>query len=141
MTVYPDPRPRGTHPWGEGTTPYEELGGEPVLRRLVDLFYDRIDKESPELRAMHPTDDSSSRRNLFEFLSGWMGGPQLYMERKGHPQLRMRHLPFSIGNDQATEWMRCMRSALDEVGVSSPLREYLDTRLEQTAQHVRNTEN
>jgi len=141
MTVYPDPPPRGTHPWGESTTPYEELGGETVLRRLVDLFYDRIDEESPELRAMHPTDDSNSRRNLFDFLSGWMGGPQLYMERKGHPQLRMRHLPFSIGNDEATEWMRCMRSALAEVGVSSPLREYLDVRLEQTAQHVRNRPN
>lgn len=140
MTVFPDPEPHRTHPWGEAATPYEELGGEATLRRLVERFYDRIDEDSPRLRSMHPEDDRNSRRNLFEFLSGWMGGPQLYMERKGQPRLRMRHLPFSIGGDEADEWLRCMREAFDDVGVPSPLREYLDTRLEQTAHHVRNDE-
>lgn len=138
MTIYPDPQPRGTHPWGEAATPYQELGGEAVLRRLVDRFYDRMDEDSPVLRAMHPTDDSNSRRNLFEFLSGWMGGPQLYTERKGDPRLRMRHLPFAIASEEAAEWLRCMRGALDDVAVMSPLREYLETRLEQTAHHVIN---
>lgn len=140
MTLVPERQPETAHPWGEAATPYEELGGGPVLRRLVNHFYDRIDAESPSLRAMHPADDSNSRRNLLEFLSGWMGGPQLYMERKGHPKLRMRHLPFSIGESEATEWMRCMRQALQEVGVAEPLYGYLETRLEQTAQHVRNSE-
>ena len=140
MTLIPDRQPSTTHPWGNAATPYEELGGETVLRKVVDRFYDRIDAESPTLRAMHPADDSNSRRNLFEFLSGWMGGPQLYMERKGHPKLRMRHLPFSIGEDEAAEWMRCMRGALDDVAVGEPLRAYLEGRLDQTAHHVRNTE-
>ena len=103
MTILPDPEPRGTHPWGDAATPYDELGGEATLRRLVDRFYDRIDADSPRLRAMHPEDDRNSRRNLFEFLSGWMGGPDLYTERKDHPHLRMRHLPFSIGEEEAAE--------------------------------------
>lgn len=140
MTINPEPKPAGLHPWGDAATPYEELGGEPVLRGLVEHFYDRIDEESPHLRAMHPADDSNSRRNLFEFLSGWLGGPGLYMERKGHPRLRMRHLPFTIGVAEAEEWMRCMRGALDDTGVDGPLRRYLETRLEQNAQHVRNAD-
>jgi hemoglobin len=110
------------------------------VRRLAESFYDRIDRDSPELRAMHPADDSGSRRNLFEFLSGWTGGPQLYIERKGHPRLRMRHMPFSIGRDEAAEWMSCMRGALDDAGVASPLREYLESRLEQMAYHLLNKE-
>ncbi len=134
--MLPDPEPATAHPWGDSSTPYEELGGEGVLRSLVDRFYDRIADHSPRLRAMHPADDSNSRRNLFEFLSGWMGGPQLYMERKGHPRLRMRHLPFAIGEREAEEWLRCMRGALADLTVAEPLRTYLDNRLTQTAQHV-----
>lgn len=140
MTINPEPKPIGAHPWGDASTPYEELGGEATLRKLVDRFYDRIDAESPHLRAMHPADDTNSRRNLFEFLSGWMGGPGLYEQRKGHPRLRMRHLPFAIGRPEAEAWMACMRGALDDVGVGGPLRRYLETRLEQNAQHVRNTD-
>lgn len=139
MNLHLNPQPAQAHPWGDAATPYEELGGELPLRRLVGCFYDRIDAESPMLRAMHPADDSNSRRNLFEFLSGWMGGPQLYMERKGHPRLRMRHAPFVIRQQEAEEWMRCMRLALSDAAVGEPLRGYLDLRLEQTALHVRNT--
>ena len=137
--INPGPKPTRAHPWGDAATPYDELGGDAVLRVLVDTFYDRIAESSPLLREMHPTDDRNSRRNLFEFLSGWMGGPDLYTERKGHPRLRMRHLPFEIGATEAEEWMQCMRYALEEVGVSDPLRTYLDSRFEDTAQHVRNT--
>ena len=136
--MLPESEPVGRHPWGDAATPYAELGGEAPLRRLVDRFYDRIDAESPRLRAMHPADDSNSRRNLFEFLSGWMGGPQLYMERKGHPRLRMRHARFPIDAAAAEEWMRCMRGALDDVGVAGPLRGYVEARLGETALHVRN---
>ncbi|MDJ0924276.1 MAG: group II truncated hemoglobin [Acidimicrobiia bacterium] len=136
--MLPDPQPAGRHPWGDEPNPYAELGGESVLRRLVDRFYDRIDAEAPVLRAMLPADDSNSRRNLFEFLSGWMGGPQLYTQRKGHPRLRMRHAPYPIGAEEAREWMRCMREALDDVAVRDPLRGYLEVRLAQTAEHVRN---
>lgn len=139
MTLLPDPASETAHPWGDAATPYEQLGGAPILHRLVDRFYDRMRDDSPALRSMHPADDSNSRRNLFEFLSGWMGGPSLYVERKGQPMLRMRHLPFAIGDAEASEWMRCMRTAFAEVGVTEPLRSYLDTRLDQTAHHIRNT--
>ena len=136
--MHPESPPQGTHPWGEASTPYEELGGEHVLQQLVDRFYDRISEDSPKLRRMHPADDSNSRRNLFDFLSGWLGGPNRYMERKGHPRLRMRHLPFAIGPAEANEWIRCMRGALDDTAVPEPLRGYIGSRLEQTALHVVN---
>lgn len=140
VTFIPDSEPETNHPWGDAVTPYEELGGEAKLRQLVENFYDAMEAGSPQLRAMHPTDDATSRRNLFEFLSGWMGGPPLYTERKGHPRLRMRHLPYSIGEVEASEWMRCMRIALTDTGVEEPLLSYLDARLEQNAQHMRNAD-
>lgn len=136
MNISSGRHPTG-NPWGDAATPYEELGGEQPLRALVDSFYDRIASDSPSLRAMHPADDRNSRRNLFEYLSGWMGGPNLYAERKGHPRLRMRHLPFAIGNEEADEWMRCMRVALAE-NVAEPLRSYLEERFRQLADHMRN---
>jgi hemoglobin len=126
------------NPWGDSATPYEELGGEDPLRRLVDRFYDRIKTDSPVLRALHPADDRNARRNLFEYLSGWMGGPNLYAQRKGHPRLRARHLRFDIGTTEAAEWMRCMSGAMDDVDVSEPLRGFLATRLAQLADHMRN---
>ena len=93
--------PTDGKPWGEAATPYEEIGGEDGVRRLVETFYDRVDAESPTLRAMLPRDDTGSRQKLFEFLSGWIGGPQLYIERRGHPKMRLRHLPFAIGIAEA----------------------------------------
>lgn len=140
MRINPGPQPATAHPWGEAATPYEELGGEEPLRTLVNHFYDNIDRDAPAVRALHPADDSNSRRNLFEYLSGWMGGPNLYTERKGHPQLRMRHLPFAIGNREAAEWISCMRAALADTGVAEPLRSFLETRLGELADHMRNRE-
>ena len=128
------------HPWGDAATPYDQIGGEQPLRALVASFYDHIAADSPSLRAMHPADDRNSRRNLFEYLSGWMGGPNLYAQRKGHPRLRMRHLGFAIGNEEASEWMRCMRAALYE-HVEEPLRSYLDEQFSQLADHMRNQGN
>ena len=126
------------NPWGPEDTPYDSLGGDDAVRRLSDSFYDIIEAESPGLRAMLPRDTSSSRQKLYEFLSGWTGGPQLYVEKRGHPRLRMRHLPFVIGTPEAVEWLRCMSSALDVVGVEEPLRGYLDERFRDAALHLRN---
>ncbi len=127
-----------THPWGAAPTPYEELGGDSRVRELVDAFYDRIDAEAPTVRAMLPANDAGSRRKLYEFLSGWLGGPPLYVSKRGHPRMRMRHLPFAIGADEAAEWMRCMRLALDDTGVGEPLRSFLDERLTMMADHMVN---
>jgi len=131
-------QPADGKPWGRAATPYEEIGGEDAVRRLVETFYDRIDADSPELRAMLPRDDSGSRQKLYEFLSGWLGGPQLYIERRGHPKMRLRHLPFAIGPSEAEEWLRCMGDAMDDCGVDGALRHYLDVRFQQMALHMVN---
>lgn len=131
--------PRSTaFPWGDAPTPYEQLGGDTAVRDLAERFYDRIDVSAPTLRAMLPKDDSVSRQKLYEFLSGWMGGPNLYVDKRGHPRLRMRHFPFPIGIDEVEEWLRCMGEAMDETGVVGPLRDFLDERFEQSAHWMRN---
>ena len=131
-------RPTDGNPWGPADTPYAEIGGEASVRRLVEAFYDQIDAESPELRAMLPNDDSDSRQKLFEFLSGWLGGPRLYIERRGHPKMRLRHMPFAIGTTEAEEWLRCMGAAMDNSEIDGALRGYLDIRFRQMALHMVN---
>jgi len=124
----------------QAATPYRQLGGEPALRRLVDRFYDLMDAE-PEyfgIRKLHPESLAGSREKLFMFLSGWLGGPALYVERYGHPFLRARHLPFAIGAAERDQWTDCMRRALADVGVAGPLREALAQAFFRTAEHMRN---
>lgn len=132
-------KPRGlSNPWGDHPTPYEAVGGDARVRALVDAFYDIIEAESPVLRAMLPKNTATSRQKLYEYLSGWLGGPPLYTDKRGHPQLRRRHFPFAIGADEAEEWMRCMRSAMDATGVEGAVREFLDSKLSPLAVHMIN---
>lgn len=126
------------HPFGPEHTPYEAIGGEEGVRALVEAFYDHVRDDSPLLREMHPPDDSESREKLFEFLSGWMGGPQLYIAKRGHPRLRMRHMPFPIDQEAANAWLGCMEAAMDDCGVSGPLRVFLTERFTHTANFMRN---
>ena len=119
---------------------FERIGGEPVVRRLVDRFYDLMDAE-PEargLRALHPPSLESSRDKLHWFLVGWTGGPPLYISRFGHPRLRARHLPFAIGEPERDAWMRCMHQALDETIDDREARAVLATAFAQLADHMRN---
>lgn len=126
------------HPWGDAATPFEEIGGAEPVEALSNVFYDVIEEESPLLRDMLPTSTANTRRKLSMYLSGWLGGPPLYEERWGHPRLRMRHMPFSIGEAEAVEWMRCMRIAMGRSEVPEPLRTFLDERFGQLALHMRN---
>jgi hemoglobin len=121
-------------------THYERIGGEAVIRRLVDRFYQLMDElpESFGIRKLHPSDLSGSNQKLFEFLSGWMGGPQLYVQKHGEPFLRRRHLPFPIGDTERDQWLLCMRQALDEVVEDPVLREELYMAFVKTADHMRN---
>lgn len=121
-------------------TPYELLGGEPKLRELIDRFYDLMELEPAYagIRALHPADLARSRDKLFMFLSGWLGGPSLYIERFGHPMLRARHLPFSIGIDERDQWIGCMTQAMTESGIDERLRQALVNALFQTADWMRN---
>ena len=125
-------------PFGPGNVPYDAIGGEHAVRALVDTFYDRIRDTSPLLKDMHPPDDAESRDKLFEFLSGWLGGPQLYTAKRGHPRLRMRHMPFAIDDNAVSEWLRCMTEAIDQRGLTDPLRAFLLERFTHTAHFMRN---
>ncbi len=121
-------------------TPYERLGGADKLRELVDRFYDLMDSlpEAKGIRDMHPDDLSGSRDKLFMFLSGWFGGPSLYMEKFGHPRLRARHLPFVIGDAERDQWLLCMDKAMEEMELPRDLRWQLQQAFTQTANHMRN---
>lgn len=119
---------------------YQLLGGDAQVRELVDLFYDRMDVDESfiELRKMHPQDLARSREKLYLFLSGWLGGPDLYTEQHGHPRLRARHLPFSIGTLERDQWLTCMAYALNDLGVSKELFERLMQAFFGTADWMRN---
>jgi hemoglobin len=121
-------------------TPFDVLGGEQSVRALVDRFYDLMDLEPAyeKLRALHPADLHGSRDKLHWFLCGWLGGPQHYVTRFGHPMLRARHLPFSIGIAERDQWMACMKQAMHELAVDESLAERLAGAFFNTADWMRN---
>jgi hemoglobin len=121
-------------------TPFERLGGEAGVRALVDRFYDLMDLEPgyAELRALHPATLDGSRDKLSWFLCGWLGGPDRYVERFGHPRLRARHLPYAIGIRERDQWMACMRQAMSEREVDPALAERLAQAFSGTADWMRN---
>jgi hemoglobin len=122
-------------------TPFEWIGGEEKVKGLVERFYDLMDLEPKyaALRATHGTELERARQNLFWFLCGWLGGPQYYTDRFGHPRLRMRHMPFKIGYVERDQWLACMDQAMGEVEVDGKLRERLRESFFQTADWMRNT--
>ena len=119
---------------------FELMGGEEGVRRLVDRFYDVMDTapEAAGIRAMHAPTLDTAREKLRLFLTGWTGGPQLYVERYGHPMLRGRHLPFPIGEPERDAWIFCMDQALEEAEMPPELRDYLKQRFRAVADHMRN---
>jgi hemoglobin len=121
-------------------TPYEALGGEAGVRELVDRFYDYMDTEDRAggVRRMHARDLRVSREKLFLFLTGWMGGPDLYVQKYGHPRLRRRHMPFAIGKQERDQWMYCMRKALADMPIEDLQRQRLERAFAATADHMRN---
>lgn len=125
---------------GPSTTPYALLGGEAKLKSLVERFYALMASE-PEyagIRKLHPPALDGSSEKLYMFLSGWLGGPPLYMQKHGHPMLRARHLPFAIGEGERDQWMSCMRRAMQEESVDPALCEALREALFKTADWMRN---
>jgi hemoglobin len=122
-------------------TPFEWIGGEEKVQALVTRFYDLMDLESAyaRLRQVHGTDLANARQRLFWFLCGWLGGPQHYTERFGHPRLRARHMHVPIGIQERDQWLACMDQAMGEVGVDENLRARLRQSFFQTADFMRNT--
>ncbi len=133
---------------GNLTPPKQSLfdwlgGGEQAtarLRTLVETFYDTMeqDPKAAGIRAMHPVDMTQAREKLFMFLTGWSGGPPLYVERYGHPRLRARHLPFSIGESERDQWMYCMIKAMHHIELEPTLIQHFATQLYGVADFMRN---
>ena len=105
----------------ENPTVYSLLGDEPFAV-LVDAFYRGVESD-PILRPMYPEDLSQAKEHLFLFLTQFFGGPRRYDALRGHPRLRMRHLPFSIGAAERDAWLTHMRSAVDEARIPEPARQ------------------
>ncbi|HCI14118.1 MAG: globin [Gallionellales bacterium GWA2_60_142] len=121
-------------------THYERIGGEAGVRALVHRFYELMD-ELPEaygIRKMHAESLDGASDKLFKYLSGWMGGPQLFVQEFGEPFLRRRHFPFAIGESEREQWMLCMDQALNEVVADAELRRELSTAFAKLADHMRN---
>ena len=121
-------------------TPYVRIGADEGVRALVERFYDLMDLDSAfaGIRALHAPSLGPAREKLYLFLSGWLGGPPLYVARHGHPQLRARHLPFSIGVAERDQWLACMRRALGDTGVPEAEIAALMPSLFRTADWMRN---
>lgn len=121
-------------------TIYELIGGEEVLRRVTQRFYEVMDQlpEAQGLRKMHPPDLAESERKLYMFLSGWLGGPELFVQEFGHPRMKARHMPFKIGKAERDQWMMCMVYAFEDVGIEEPYRSELLHSLLNLADHMRN---
>ena len=126
----------------EATPPtlYQLIGGDIKLRELVDRFYDLMDLEPAfaVIRALHPSTLDGSRDKFYWFLSGWSGGPDLFVERFGHPRLRARHLPYGIATPERDQWLRCMALAMQDVGFDEALQLRLMTSFFETADWMRN---
>lgn len=131
-------KPPGAPPF---ETPFAWIGGEDKVKALVERFYDLMDLEPgySALRAAHGSELVNARQRLFWFLCGWLGGPQHYTEKFGHPKLRLRHMPFAIGILERDQWLACMDQAMGETGVEDELRTRLRASFFQTADWMRNT--
>ena len=121
-------------------TPYELMGGENTILSLVDRFYYYMDTlpEAAGVRNMHAQSLSSAKDKLSKFLSGWLGGPDLFIQEFGHPMLRKRHFPFAIGTSERDQWMLCMTKAMTEITMDSTLRVSLLEALDNLATHMVN---
>ena len=123
-------------------TPFERIGGEANVRALAERFYDAMDQHEPALAALHPVEGgrvSRAARDKFAlFLIGWLGGPQEYMRLHGHPRLRMRHGHLAVTQGMRDAWMRSMRTALAHDSIDQSLRVFLEEKLGDVADFLRN---
>ncbi len=122
-----------------GDSIYARIGGEAAVRALVARFYELMDTlpEAQDLRRLHP-DLERAADSLFKYLSGWFGGLPLYVRERGHPRLRMRHLPFTIGVRERDQWLRCMHQALAEQVADERLRAAIEQAFAGLADHMVN---
>jgi hemoglobin len=125
---------------GDEPTLYERVGGEATFKRLVDLFYAKVEAD-PELRPLFPPELEAGKRWQFLFLSQFFGGPTQYAEERGHPRLKMRHFPFAIDQKVRDLWLGYMLAAVDEVGIEEPMRSVMRDYFERASTHMINKDN
>jgi hemoglobin len=128
----------------EGDTPFHRLGGADAIRALVEEFYDAMGKHEPALTALHQCDETGNvtrvmRDRFALFLIGWLGGPDDYMAKHGHPRLRMRHAQTPVDVAMRDAWLRSMGKAMDARNVTGDVRGYLDARFAEVAEFLQNT--
>jgi hemoglobin len=124
-------------------SPFDRLGGAEPVRALVEHFYDAMSELEPTLAALHPCDETGrvarrSRDRFASFFIGWLGGPQDYIAENGHPRLRMRHARVPVDDAMAGAWLRCMREAMNRAGVGEEVRGFLEAKLGDLTQFLRN---
>jgi len=120
-------------------TPYELIGGEAGVKRLTQRFYEIMDndKRAATIRAMHQGDLGPMKEKLFQFLSGWLGGPSLYFKRPDAKCMGSVHAEFGIGEVERDQWMLCMSRALEDIGVPTDTRKLIEDALYRFADAVR----
>jgi len=121
-------------------TLYEAIGGDATVRALTRRFYQLMDTlpEAANCRAIHPADLSRSESKFYDYLTGYLGGPPVYVEKYGHPMLRRRHFVAPIGAKERDEWLLCFRRAMDETIENPKLREIIWAPVEKLAFHMQN---
>lgn len=126
----------------ETITLYEAIGGDATVRALCHRFYELMDTlpQAAHCRAIHPPSLKDSEEKLYEYLTGYLGGPPIYMEKRGHPMLRRRHMVAEIGPEERDEWFLCFRQALDETVEHEKLREIIWAPIEKLGHHMQNKE-
>lgn len=126
----------------ETITLYEAIGGDPTVKALAHRFYELMDSlpEAARCRAIHPPDLSGSEEKLYEYLTGYLGGPQLYIEKRGHPMLKRRHFVAEIGPEERDEWLLCFRLAMEDAISHAKLRAIIWDPVERLAHHMQNKE-
>jgi hemoglobin len=127
---------------GETITLYEAIGGDATVRALTRRFYELMDTlpEAAHCRAIHPADLSGSESKFYDYLTGYLGGPPVYVEKHGHPMLRRRHFAAPIGPAERDEWLLCFRRAMDETIENPKLRDIIWGPVERLAFHMQNQE-
>lgn len=126
----------------EAVSLYEAIGGDAAVRTLTRRFYGLMDTlpEAAACRAVHPADLAGSEEKFYEYLTGWLGGPPLYTDKRGHPMLRRRHFVASIGAAERDGWLLCFNRALEEAVPSAPLRAIILEPVTRLAHHMVNRE-
>jgi hemoglobin len=121
-------------------SPYEMLGGEQGIRALANAFYDAMDslEDAKDIRAMHGEELGEIKEKLFEYLSGWLGGPALYRQKYGTVCLTKPHAHYAIGEKERDQWLLCMDQALRDVDAPDDLRQAAKQPFFRIAETVRN---